>query len=45
MLDMFEEIFTRTFDLHLTPLAAYELAASRLPDPAPLDTLEPTQFA
>ena len=45
MLDMFEELFIRTFDLHLVPLSPYELAVSQLQDPTPLDTLEPTQFA
>lgn len=45
MLELFEELFIRTFELHLVPLTPYELAASQLPDPAPLDILEPTQFA
>ena len=44
MLEMFEELFIRSFELHLVPLTPYELAASSLPDPAPLDILEPTQF-
>ncbi len=45
MLDMFEEIFVRTFDLHLVPLTPYELAVTQIKDPTPLDTLEPTPFA
>jgi hypothetical protein len=45
MRDLFEEIFVRTFDLHIAPLTPYELAAALLPDPAPLDILEPTRFA
>ena len=45
MLDMFQELFTNSFDLHLEPASPYELAATLLGDAAPLDTLEPTQFA
>jgi DNA recombination-dependent growth factor C len=45
MIDLFQECFTRTFNLHLEPLGPYELAAKLLKDAAPLDTLEPTQFA
>ncbi len=45
MLDLFQEYFTLTFDLHLEPLAPYELATQLVKDAAPLDTLEPTQFA
>ncbi len=45
MLDMFEEIFIRTFELHLMPLSPYELAVSMLPDATLLEVLEPTQFA
>jgi hypothetical protein len=45
MRDLFEELFVRTFDLHIIPLTPYELAATLLPDPTPLDILEPTRFA
>lgn len=45
LIDLFQTHFTATFDLHLEPLTPYELAAMRLGDPAPLDRLEPTQFA
>ena len=45
MLDMFEEIFVRTFELHIAPLSPYELALAKLGDSLRLDTLEPTQFA
>ncbi|MDR2162079.1 MAG: recombination-associated protein RdgC [Desulfovibrio sp.] len=45
MRDMFEELFVRTFDLHLTSLTPYELAAGLLPDAVPLELLEPTRFA
>lgn len=45
MLDAFEDIFVRTFELHLAPLSPYELAVSLLGDNQRLDTLEPTQFA
>lgn len=44
MLDMFEELFIRTFELHLTPMTPYDLAASMLEDTAALDSIEPTQF-
>lgn len=45
MLDLFDEIFVRTFDLHLIPLTPYELAVAGIPDSTPLDTLDPTRFA
>lgn len=45
MLDLFEELFVRTFELHIVPLSPYELAAVHLKDTLRLDTLEPTQFA
>jgi hypothetical protein len=45
MLDLFEDIFVRTFELHIVPLSPYELALSRLGDSRRLDTLEPTAFA
>lgn len=45
MLDTFEDIFVRTFELHITPLSPYELAAATIKDSPRLDTLEPTQFA
>lgn len=45
MLDAFEDIFVRTFELHLAPLSPFELAVSLLGDNQRLDTLEPTQFA
>ncbi|MDL2266703.1 recombination-associated protein RdgC [Desulfovibrio sp. OttesenSCG-928-G15] len=45
MLDMFEELFIKTFELHLTPITPYELAALHRADVKELDTLEPTQFA
>ncbi len=45
MLELFEELFIKTFELHLVPLTPYELAVSTLPDAAPLDTLDPTSFA
>ncbi len=45
MLDMFEELFIRTFSLHVMPLTPYELALAALPDSAALDTIEPTTFA
>lgn len=45
MLDLFQEQFSKTFELDLEPLTPYELAASLLPDTARLDTLEPTTFA
>jgi hypothetical protein len=49
MLDLFEELFIRTFELHIVPLSPFELAVMQLED-APsamrlqLDVLEPTQF-
>jgi hypothetical protein len=50
MLDLFEDLFIRTFELHLVPLSPYELAVVRMQDSTSsmllqLDTLEPTQFA
>ena len=45
MLDTFEELFVRTFELHIAPMSPYELAAFLLKDSLRLDTLEPTQFA
>ena len=49
MLDLFEELFIRTFELHIVPLSPYELAVARMRDnnalQLQLDTLEPTQFA
>ena len=44
MLDLFEELFVKTFELHIIPLTPYELAAAQLKDSMRLDTLEPTQF-
>ncbi len=45
MLDMFQDLFTRTFELHLEPYTPYEAAARILGDAARLDSLEPTNFA
>ncbi len=45
MLDTFEDLFVRTFELHLVPLSPYELAVNTVKDSLRLDTLEPTQFA
>ena len=45
MLDMFEELFVRTFELHIVPMSPYELAAFQLGESLRLETLEPTQFA
>lgn len=45
MLDLFEELFVRTFDLHIIPLSPYELATWRLGDSTALDVIESTQFA
>ena len=45
MLDMFQELFTRTFELHIEPYTPYEAAAQIIGDAAPLDRLEPTNFA
>lgn len=48
MLDLFEDLFIRTFELHLVPLSPYELAVARTQDNSlqlRLDALEPTQFA
>ena len=45
MLDTFEDIFVRTFELHLIPFSPFELAVSLFGDNPRLDTLEPTQFA
>lgn len=44
MLDTFEDIFVRTFELHIVPLSPYELATAQINDAAALETLEPTQF-
>lgn len=44
MLDLFEELFVRTFELHLAPLSPYELGTVLLKDAGPLDSLEPTTF-
>lgn len=43
MLDIFEELFIRTFELHLVPMSPYELAL-RSADAGSLDSLEATQF-
>lgn len=45
--DMFMELFTTTFDLHLEPMTPYQLAAAHLDESAlaRLDIIEPTQFA
>lgn len=45
MLDMFQELFIRTFELHIEPYTPYEAAAQIIGDAAPLDRLEPTNFA
>lgn len=45
MLDLFEELFVRTFELHIVPLSPYELAVNLLGDGMRLDLLEPTQFS
>ena len=45
MLDLFEELFIKTFELHLVPLTPYELALTQSNENPRLDTLEPTQFA
>jgi DNA recombination-dependent growth factor C len=47
ILDMFEEYFTKCFELPLEQLAPYGLAAMSLTEPEldRLDTLEPTSFA
>lgn len=44
MLDLFEELFVRTFELHIAPLSPYELAVGVLGDSLRLDILEPTLF-
>ncbi|MDR1946864.1 MAG: recombination-associated protein RdgC [Desulfovibrio sp.] len=44
MLDLFEELFVRTFNLHLTPLTPFELAASLSGDSTLLEGLEATEF-
>lgn len=44
MLDLFEELFVRTFELHIVPLSPYELATWRLGDSTALDVIESTQF-
>lgn len=48
MIDLFQEQFSKTFELDLEPITPYELAASMMSDTAALDTLdtlEPTTFA
>ena len=48
MIDLFQEHFSKTFELDLEPITPYELAASMMSDTAALDsldTLEPTTFA
>ena len=45
MIELFQEHFTHSFDLHLEPLTPYELALSLSSEPSSLDTLEPTQLA
>lgn len=44
--EMFMELFTRTFDLHLEPMTPYQLAATHLDASAigKLETLQPTLF-
>jgi DNA recombination-dependent growth factor C len=44
MVDLFEEMFVRTFNLHLTPLTPYELATSLSGDATLLEDLEATEF-
>jgi hypothetical protein len=44
VLDLFEEVFIRTFELHIVPLSPYELAAALVTETRQLDALEPTQF-
>jgi hypothetical protein len=46
LLDLFQEYFTRSFDLRLEALSPYALAAGILDEPAMtrLDVLEPTRF-
>ncbi|MDR3176603.1 MAG: recombination-associated protein RdgC [Desulfovibrio sp.] len=44
MLDLFEELFIRTFNLHITSLAPFELASSLSGDAARLEELESTSF-
>ncbi len=46
MLDLFQEYFTLSFNLHLEPLTPYGLAAHLLgeAEQAKLDALEPTKF-
>lgn len=45
MLDLFEELFIKTFELHIAPLTPYELATVQFNDNPRLDAIEPTQFA
>ncbi len=47
MLELFQEHFTKSFDLHLEPLTPYGLAAKILGEEglSKLDRLEPTRFA
>jgi DNA recombination-dependent growth factor C len=44
MLDLFEELFTRTFNLHITPLSPFELASSLSGEPELLEGLEASSF-
>ncbi|MDL2317301.1 recombination-associated protein RdgC [Desulfovibrio sp. OttesenSCG-928-A18] len=44
MLDAFEDLFVRSFELHIAPLSPYELALTKVKDPLSLETIEPTQF-
>ncbi|MDR2489523.1 MAG: recombination-associated protein RdgC [Desulfovibrio sp.] len=50
MLDLFEDLFIRTFELHIVPLSPYELALMNMEGASSalqlqLDALEPTRFA
>ncbi|MDR0339731.1 MAG: recombination-associated protein RdgC [Desulfovibrio sp.] len=45
ILDLFEECFVKTFELHIVPQSPYELAQRLVKDGAALDALEATQFA
>ncbi len=47
MIEMFTDLFTKTFDLHLDQMTPYGLASTFLNENAlmQLDILEPTQFA
>jgi DNA recombination-dependent growth factor C len=44
MVDLFEEMFVRTFNLHLTPLTPFETAALLSGDTTLLESLEATEF-